>query len=298
MGAPLAAAATLLCCWVLAGTGVNAQRQGFRTTSENGCPKMRVVEANVETSERALEFQFPENDRLRVSRCFGNGPPECDRDETQLVADAYCQGVGFQFASFWRATTVNDTVCYPELGGIDQAGCDNVLLEGRCQGFETIVCAGAKILRAAFDGEGVSGIVEFVQNSSGSASQVVIKLSGLPRQGVSLEIREKPAQDDCSRVGPLIFCDFGEVCVGDLPSRLGMIEGPNVDDTLEDQEIPLIGGESIEGTSVVIRNKKDKAIACATLQPRVSIKLPDRVKLPEEDTETGNNSSGSDGMGE
>ena len=71
------------------------------------------------------------------------GPTTCSLNETQQVADAYCQGVGFQTAYFWRATSLNDTLCFPSLGGIDDAECDNLVEGINCQGFERIVCTGA-----------------------------------------------------------------------------------------------------------------------------------------------------------
>lgn len=70
------------------------------------------------------------------------GPPTCGPEETQEVADIYCTGVGFQFAYFWRATTLNNTDCHPKVLSVDGNVCNNKKLNGVCQGFETITCAG------------------------------------------------------------------------------------------------------------------------------------------------------------
>lgn len=76
---------------------------------------------------------------------YSKGPPLCDADETQSVADDYCVGVGFQFAYFWRATTLNNTDCYPKVMSVDRKVCNNEKIGGFCQGFETITCAGGQI---------------------------------------------------------------------------------------------------------------------------------------------------------
>jgi len=133
---------------------------------------------------------------------------------------------------------------------------------------------------AWFNSGGVTGSINFQQDTVGSDTRISVNLTGLSNGPNAWHVHVYPVADGCqpSSVGghynpfnvPLVApCTNMSLCeVGDLSGKHGKLNSTTVDRVFMDTNLPLFGEYSVVGRAIVIHAASGARMACATIEPK------------------------------